>query len=133
MTPVTQTILHSENTRGNCLQAAVASLLDKPIEDVPHFITYGENWFVALILFMRDYGYEYKGTGSAEKIAEAKGIDGYVIAAGKSPRGVSHAVIYKGGEMVHDPHPSRAGVELTHFYQFEPFGDEREPLNWIFR
>lgn len=36
--------------------------------------------------------------------------DVFYIAAGPSPRGVIHAVIYQNGKMVHDPHPSRDGI-----------------------
>lgn len=35
---------------------------------------------------------------------------GYAIGSGESPRGISHAVIVKDGQLWHDPHPSRAGV-----------------------
>lgn len=134
MTPVTQTIT---GDKGNCLQAAVASILDKPLEEVPHFICYGESWFIALILFMRDFGYEYHGIADGSLLTDPKfnkGIGGYVIGSGMSPRGFSHAVVCKDGEIVHDPHPSRAGVEhIESFYQFEPFGETREELNWIIR
>jgi len=36
---------------------------------------------------------------------------GYCILAGKSPRGdFAHAVVGWGMQVVHDPHPSRAGI-----------------------
>ncbi len=37
---------------------------------------------------------------------------GYAIATGPSPRDsrISHCVVTLGGQMVHDPHPSRAGL-----------------------
>jgi hypothetical protein len=44
----------------------------------------------------------------------------YLIASGKSPRGFSHAVIWKNGVMVHDPHPSQDGLvgEPSYYIQF---------------
>lgn len=44
MTPVDQTILHDPQTGaiGNCMQAAIASLLDLPLDAVPHFAALSE-------------------------------------------------------------------------------------------
>lgn len=39
----------------------------------------------------------------------------FYIACGKSARGVMHAVIYSRGQMVHDPHPSDAGVSEVRY------------------
>lgn len=39
------------------------------------------------------------------------------IASGISSRGVGHVVIYKGGKMIHDPHPSNEGlVKIDYFF-----------------
>lgn len=40
------------------------------------------------------------------------------IVSGKSPRGISHVVIYINGKMIHDPHPSGAGVFETEDEKF---------------
>ena len=40
-----------------------------------------------------------------------KGMNGFFIVSGKSPRGYEHAVIYNFTGMVHDPHPASGGVE----------------------
>ena len=37
-------------------------------------------------------------------------IPGYFLVCGESPRGVLHQVVYHGDKMVHDPHPSNAGI-----------------------
>lgn len=42
----------------------------------------------------------------------------YYIATGKSIRGVDHVVVYQYGQMVHDPHPSAAGVIKVDKYSF---------------
>jgi len=36
--------------------------------------------------------------------------DELVFVSGPSPRGVPHQVLYRNGELWHDPHPSRAGL-----------------------
>lgn len=43
-------------------------------------------------------------------------IGGAVIARGKSPREKAHAVLWDDDGLLHDPHPSRAGLvgEPTH-------------------
>jgi len=43
---VYQTILHSDNAVGNCLQACIATILELSIEDVPHFVARKKaDWF----------------------------------------------------------------------------------------
>lgn len=49
------------------------------------------------------------GTLTASPMAEWPN-DRIVIAAGMSPRGVRHCVLWQRGAMIHDPHPSRAGL-----------------------
>lgn len=38
--------------------------------------------------------------------------DTLYMVTGLSPRGVGHVVIYRNGEMIHDPHPDNGGVTL---------------------
>lgn len=57
MTPVYQNII--DPGTGNCLQAVVASFLDRKLEDVPHFILDGERWFSTMYNYMYDQGYSF--------------------------------------------------------------------------
>lgn len=98
---------------GNCWQACIASLLDMPIDQVPHFARdEPEWWFYKTCLFvLRQTGYNLGCFNPDFPITEP---GGYVIATGRSPRGdYSHSVILDGvtGELAHDPHESRAGLE----------------------
>lgn len=119
MTPVKQTII--DDQRGNCFQACVASLLDLPLEQVPHFLEEAgeqksverpfkkwldERGLEAIQLWFNDW----------ESIRRTYlGFGKYVIASGTSPRRredgktKSHAVVAKtqgwGLELIHDPHP----------------------------
>ena len=54
MTKVFQTIIDQGN--GNCMQAAIASLFDLPLEQVPHFPEH-KNWKQVLMKFFEDRGY----------------------------------------------------------------------------
>lgn len=118
MTPVQQTIIApADGTQmpGNCLQAAVASLLDLPLNEVPHFVgddwaSGGErNWWVELWQWCAARGL---------KINAAEPDPGeYYLGRGPSPRDPanrSHVAVYRDGALVHDPHPDGTGVVEVH-------------------
>ncbi|WP_282638114.1 hypothetical protein [Sphingobacterium thalpophilum] len=65
-------------------------------------------WFWILEEWLKHKGYKYVYGGDREDYI---GFNGYYFVTGKSPRGdFNHIVIYKDGKMVHDPHPSGAGI-----------------------
>lgn len=112
MTPQRQTIFTDDKIGqvGNCFSACLASLLDLSIDQVPHFASHGENWFIVFYHFIKDTEFEFNGTWHIPNNPQWKdfnGIDGYSIVGGGSPRGIKngHAVIYKDGEPFFDPHP----------------------------
>jgi hypothetical protein len=104
MKRVDQTILHVEGVSlGNCQQAVVASVLGLPIEDVPNFNECRGFW--------NGYHAFLKSRGFIDvELPNNRCPDCFYLAYGKSPRGVLHAVVYHGGNLAHDPHPSRAGI-----------------------
>lgn len=115
MSEVTQTILldDSAGRQGNCLQAAVASLLDLPLDEVPHFIEF-DDWFGELVAFAAALGFEvtYQAPPATPP---ALGL-----ALGQSARGVTHVVVYRDRQAVWDPHPNRSGlVTVEAFLHFE--------------
>lgn len=129
MTPHTQTIMASRadghthaGMPGNCLQAAVASMLDLPLEGVPHFAIYAD-WWSAMRRWLReargmDWAYvAFPVSGDQgdwwDRYAELGRENGWhVLLGGPSPRGpFSHVVVGNVDlELVHDPHPSRDGL-----------------------
>lgn len=125
MKRIDQTILASDPERqGNCLAACVATFCELPLHNVPHFVELGTlmngeddriSWWSMLLGFMAGRGLwpdELKSVDDAEP-GET------VFVMGMSPRGVCHQVLYRNGELWHDPHPSRDGVV-----------DVREALVW---
>lgn len=103
---ITQTILHDAETGaiGNCMQAAIATLLGLPLDDVPHFAQY-DDWDVRF------------GTWCCERGLiwckfPVNRIPDWVpcLLAGRSPRGIDHLVVGRGPATVWDPHPSRDGL-----------------------
>lgn len=120
MRPVDQTMFgHTPpHDAGNCLQACIASLLELPLDDVPHFVADGDGWWSALLDWLR-----CRGFWVAETVDPSPGLG---FAGGKSPRGDwGHAVVTDGPDIAHDPHPSRAGLdgaptEYRYLVQFDP-------------
>lgn len=122
MEPVDQTeIGHGV---GNCTEACVASILEIPLSKVPDIQLLAEErdvwWGQALIDLFRDRGWglvlcNVHGWPRQERARLAP--QGHVIAGGPSPRArpdeedhPGHSVVYKDGELAHDPHPSREGL-----------------------
>jgi hypothetical protein len=104
----TQTILASpdlvaQGVYGNCMQAAIATILSKPLDAIPHFGAFAW-WPGALRLWLRGEGLDYTVV-KAPPIPQER-----AMLCGKSPRGHSHAVVSEGGRVVWDPHPSRDGL-----------------------
>jgi hypothetical protein len=101
MTPVYQEF--HESIVGDCFRAAVASLLDMPLNMVPHFGLFEQHNFSALSLwldaqdmFMKEYFIP-----DFKKLSKTKHYIGlYTL---KDDDVESHAVIIKNKKVVHDP------------------------------
>jgi len=115
MTPILQTKLHSKEVRGNCLQASLASFFDLNLIDVPSFeLMERERWKINLIDWL-----ENKGVLLNESNTQPENREHYIL-IGLSERGILHCVIGKEGMIVHDPHPSKAGLlDCRNFWQFK--------------
>lgn len=120
-----QTVLHDERNVGNCLQATIAGVLGWPLAAVPHFALLGEDhWWDCAQAWLNSQGYwiDYKPTSYADEGGE---LLPRCWLSGRSPRGFSHAVIGDAAtlQMLHDPHPSRAGllaVDYTIYFFRKP-------------
>ncbi len=109
--PVAQSKLYQADAihNGNCLAACLASLLGIPLWMVPPFEDmFGRSeWNDRIDEWLAQFfGLQRIRTGG--HLIDA--LPEYYIASGLSPRGVRHSVIYRAGELVHDPHPSGAGI-----------------------
>lgn len=106
MIPVDQTNFYDpeKGTRGNCQQAATASLLGLTLDEVPNFMEQPQGFWQSFWEFIASRGLVLI------ELSGARHFDVYHLAYGPSPRGVSHAVVYRYGALAHDPHPSRAGL-----------------------
>lgn len=107
---ITQTKFYDPNQppelcTGNCTEAALASLFGIQLDDVPSMQGMISNdYWDALEAFVGSQGYSLSmQTGNYRP-------KGLYLADGPSVRGCGHFVVMRDGEMVHDPHPSRAGL-----------------------
>ena len=134
MKPVDQTRFYEpdappDRQRGNCLTAVVASLMDLPIEAVPNFVQDHVNhdadndvdwdWWTRLHRFIGERGYVMRylrpvvdPTCPPESHFPDPEQGEFYAVTGISPRDprIHHIVIYRDGQMVHDPHPERTGL-----------------------
>lgn len=131
MTPVFQTRFGKE---GNCFQAAVASLLDLRLEDVPDFVY--ARWpeekagkgleFEDGDVLVNPFWWQDFTAWAAARNLEVLCIFGRIckmviptgtfLAGGMSLRGTLHTVIYRGDTMLHDPHPDGTGLVSVEDY-----------------
>ena len=96
--------------RGDCLQAATASILEIALDEVPNFHLYGADWFKEYGKFLLSHGWRVEH--QPLPLTKAKPA-GYWIALLPSPSGVVdkhgkpalHCVVCKGDEVLHDPSP----------------------------
>lgn len=90
---------------GNCTEAAFASLFGIGLDDVPSMQGLaGSDYWDALESFVRSRGYSLWMQPPSHYPV------GLYLADGPSERGCGHFVVMRDGKMVHDPHPSRAGL-----------------------
>jgi hypothetical protein len=113
MKPVDQTTFGEE--KGNCFSACVASILEISIEEVPFFMGPGA-WWPRFQEWLEKRDYYPLSWSVPEKDQKNMAPYGVHILSGKSPRDIqypeySHAVVACGSEIIHDPHPSRDGIE----------------------
>lgn len=106
MIPVEQQVMalfdeHGDNVqRGDCMRAAVASLFELPLEEVPHFVAYGD-WWGVWTTWLEERGLRIANafmTVDPEDPTQLKGWPGdvYWLATVKSPRGKTRCCVCKG-------------------------------------
>lgn len=113
-----QQVLHDpkNGAYGDCQRAAIATVLQIPIGDVPHFNDGGPppieffdrvNDFLGakgLVLFSMPFQ-----SCPLDDLLRSMSVNNenviYML-SGTTPRGVNHVVVCKGGKIIHDPHPS---------------------------
>lgn len=122
MTPAD--MLHLEHGQpnaipGDCFRACIATLLDLPTADVPHFCDLPDpdtHWIRRTQDWLAERGMFYLNVQTIPWGFLQRNRRPTVIGGGKSPRGTwGHCVVGEltrdGFTILHDPHPSRAGLD----------------------
>lgn len=99
---------------GDCFRACVATILARPYDEVPHFVLYVSWWSYAR-QWARDRGGDFACWYFDDwhvRLPKPEILRPLFIATGLSPRGgFNHCVVVDEGlNIIHDPHPSRAGL-----------------------
>jgi len=125
MKKIFQTVI--DKTKGNCTQAAIASLFELELNDVPNFIEMeNSKWYLEFMAFFVEQGYNTPtpfninshSFSKEEKLRILKhdqGVKGYFYASVPSQtyKGVTHAVIIdQEMNVVHDPNPNQLALKL---------------------
>ena len=119
MTPVDQrAFADSSEAVGDCLSACFATVLDLPLAEVPVFVA-EPDYYRAMVRWLDARGLALVMLQFFEGWPWIPPDNLPLIVGGPSPRGtpetpMNHAVIAiwrgAGMEVLHDPHPSRAGL-----------------------
>jgi len=123
MRPVDMTIFHDPpRSYGNCYSACIASILELPIESFDEFHRLYSAWGV-----LHEAGEKVSWEVRTAHVSEIQERTGHIpihvqfggdtivplgwsIANGPAERGVDHSCVALNGTIIHDPHPSRAGL-----------------------
>jgi len=98
--------------KGNCTEAAVASILGLQLSEVPRFHQEGGD----AVDFWSAFEDFLTGRGLYVLREEGNFVpECMYLASGPSKRGCKHMVVMQDGKLVHDPHPSRAGLLSVDF------------------
>lgn len=118
MTPIYQEHPYHAPERGifgDCYRAALASLLDMPLADVPHFVKYPEDQRRDVYReFLRPLGLIPVNIPGAEfwSVIVNTGIDClHLILGAAKDDGCPHTCVGRNGVIVHDPGPDQKGLE----------------------
>lgn len=120
MTPVFQTVVDKDN--GNCMQAAIASMFDMELDDVPNFVEWSSSseWYFRYCDFMESMGFDVETVSCNleliskielyRELANQIAVSGAIYASVKSSifDGGAHAVLINNvGVVIHDPNPNQ--------------------------
>jgi hypothetical protein len=98
---------------GNCFSTCVACMFGIPTHEVPNFCADNspDYWWDAFREWLLPRGFTpivLRTNGKDGWVEEFKDVT--MIAGGPGPRGGEHAVLWRNGALLHDPHPSGDGL-----------------------
>jgi hypothetical protein len=120
---------------GNCFAACVASILEVPLESLPHFcVDYPDPWYEHFLEWCDEHGVcamTIDTTRETEQLVLqwCAGVALPCIALGDNARG-KHAVVLHRGGLCHDPNPNNGpeGLRSINFVVFLTVSGAASPL-----
>ena len=117
MTPYQQLYRHDPDNGvyGDCLRTVVGCLLDLMPKTVPHFVE-SRDWYTHLQEWLNERGlfmFSVPFAGKLQDVLRTVGLHNpgvYCILVGTSKNNLSHCVIIKDGQIVHDPSIDQSGI-----------------------
>lgn len=120
MIPVYQTRFgerkNNDEKGGNCFQAALASLFELELDNVPDFCNLypleTDEWYYKYREWLNGRGYSVLSFTLFDGFnLNDPGLKGcYLLTTGPNHNGVSHCMIYKDGKPAHNPNGSCRGI-----------------------
>ncbi len=96
---------------GDCWRVCIASILGMEPENVPHFAEMEGNVAARTATWLEALGYGLvQITAPQHVLAWVSNAVVYIASGPSLGRGVPHCVLSDGVDLIHDPHPSRAGL-----------------------
>lgn len=106
---------------GDCFRTVIACLLDMRPEEVPHFFDYcrtdedsGDLGWDRALMFLHERGLHrfsfHVNSMEDVKMLSETNPDCYMLLTGLSRNGVNHVVIYRNGQIAHDPSKNDSGI-----------------------
>lgn len=122
MTPQWCQVMHEPpHSYGDCLRACIATVMDMPWQDVPHFMDGHDDpyWGLAMTRnWLRSRGYtafvtQFPAVDRAEMLSVMHDMnpDAVYLLFGLTEDGGGHVVVCSGGSVVHNP--AMAGCHIT--------------------
>ena len=99
---------------GNCFPAALASLFELPLEEVPDFCniysTETDEWYEKFVEWLNGFGFTSLPV-DVDDLNRPNYKDCYLLVTGKNSDNINHCVIYKNGKVVHNPNKKSKGIK----------------------
>ncbi len=118
MNKVNMSVMHDPDNGvyGDCQRACIASLLEIDLKDIPHFYVTDndDDFFYSLNSYLAAKGLFHLETTTIDfSLPQFKGMcNVYHLIYGKTIRGTQHATVGLNGVIIHDPHPSKVGLDV---------------------
>lgn len=122
MIPVFQTMTVAKDGVGNCFNACVASILERPLREVaqvlpgnPYYWSEWNKWLATLGL---EINWRRPSEGIPDGFAIASGYGGRTYPDGHEKAGepILHAAVVFNGELIHDPFPGAKEFGDVRYY-----------------